>query len=171
MSVDVGYLKRKRGILRGQVTRIYTDVVENLHDFERSKILSTISRLKTISSSLKDHDEKINSNIWSSMKPEESEDSEVLNMLDQSFIQCDEYAANISYCLVNLEDKLNTPVPEENLSSTTIQDPNSIRRLKPRVAPLPTYGGFPNESLEKFLFNFESVLGHFEYSEYENSFS
>ena len=163
MSLDIGYLKHKRRYLRKQVTEIYNDVCTNLVSYDKTKILNIRSKLNQIAPGLEVYDEQINCALWDSAR-DSSINEENLN---QALAECESYSDKVLDCLTYLEEALKeTNNASPTVSTHSYNEPTS-RRLKPRVAPLPTYSGNSNESLEKFIYNFESVLGNVDYSEYE----
>lgn len=166
MSGKFKSLVNTRGYVRARVTRTYNDVQANVDIYDLGKSNKTISSLKDDAASLKDLDDKILDLVWDDSLSDAANSVTQNTELDNIAL----YRDRINDILIIVEDKLKTlnlanPQSVPNLPNQNLLVNTS--RLKPETAPLPTYGGERDESLEKFIFSFEAITGAHQYSDFE----
>ena len=162
-------LKHRRTYIRGRVTRLCNDIDGTAPDtYTKFQLNQHIKTLNDNSSSLDDINDQILSLLWDEEKSDDANND--INENELNYI-CT-YKDRINSCLITLEDRLHEYQLNNSLNVSGNPAPNipnvsSASRLKPETAPLPFYGGDRAESLEKFIFTFESITDSHNYSEFE----
>ena len=151
---ELKILISKRAYVRGQVTKIYGHVTQKLNEIDRKEKLSLMSKLKLHEKSLEDFDNKIDA-LKISLEVAASE------------IQTD-YETSVTYSenLVESVMLIEQSMTSENQSNLRHAEPVQSQLKRPAI-PLPTFSSEENESLEKFLYNFEATVSKYSYSSYD----
>ena len=160
-------LKRKRGLVRGEVTRI-DNAIGGIGDLPVDQCKAYILRLQAIQPDLTAWDEK----VLDALLQEQSTPSSKItdDEVESDYETASEYQNTICICIVKLEAHIaesQGSVPtnalgaaqSNNLSNQAISShaaPKAKNRL-PQV-PLPVFSNKEGEDLHKFLLNFEALL-------------
>ena len=151
-------ISRKRGFIRRQITDIYNFCQLDISTAERTKILTKITKLKSLQIDIKDYNDKILEIDFAGCTDDSKWETE-LSLID-------DYNDKVIEALLIMEGAVATVSPNTNISQNLSTDPSN-RKLRPPVAPLPSYSGSDGESLDQFLVSFEAVVGNYDYSSYE----
>jgi hypothetical protein len=152
MASKIKSLIHTRAYVRSRITRTYDEVQHNLLNFDKVKVTQFITKLNDDSANVKTLDDQIVLCIWIDTCSDEDNAEAQTKELD-----------NVS----TYKDKLNESLRLLNDRLATLNSGVAKTKLKPETAPLPTYGGERDESLEKFIFSFEAITSVHQYSEFE----
>ena len=112
--------------------------------------------MKSLLAEVKELDRKILNLKW------DEEDAESETKQNAELEACSQYEERAFEAIALLENA-------QADGATAIRSPSAVQtgKLKPPMAPLPSYSGTEKESLDKFFLNFEGVIEKYSYSNYE----
>ena len=152
-----------RGYIRSKVTRLHGDITVNVSNYDHSIASRLVLTLKDHLSTLNEMDQLILTNLWDDDTPDDDNANNQAAELDRIA----QYKDMINECLTLLDERIKSSSTNVTNNHNVLPIFNSASRLKPETAPLPTYGGERDESLEKFIFSFENIVNAHQYSEFE----
>ena len=153
-SSSLASLVKQRQYVRQKVTTIYNKVFNNPEDIVQSKIDLYTSRLEGLQNDLTNLDRSIFL---------ESNDTDPTNAVANDEI----YQEKIDLSIAALKTMIanNCPVATNNNSSQLVN--SNFHALKLPMVQLPKYSNAPGEVLEKFFYDFESIVNKHTLSPYE----
>jgi hypothetical protein len=155
---DKTLLVKTRQYVRQRVTKIYNTVNNDFPTIDDSKRVILIERLKSLRGELKDLDRRVFACLLSSG----AEESELQQKLDED----ESYEDKIYIRLCKLQENTNLS-PTSGVPNHSVPQVLQQQRLQlPEVALL-TYSNRKEKNLEKFFYNFESIVGRHLLSDYE----
>lgn len=155
------YSTRARGHLRAKVTRLCNKVDDVMNVLTPREVAVALANLEKWSAELKILDEKIGSKICIS---DSDSDSDVL---EREWESCDDYEQRITEAQETLRRMLTLEQGTPGTPTVTALTSDNLRQTKLKLPelPLPTFSNLPDETLNHFLDNFESVINKYNLSE------
>ena len=149
--MDVTYLKHTRKYIRAEITKTHNLIQTGISDMSTAERKQSLDRLKDVQKEIRE----LNSNISLELFKLKTAESDT----QQEYDTCLEYEQKINFCFTALTAAS---------SPAEVAPPFEARnQLKLPQIPLPEYGHREGEDLNKFLSNFESVIGKYGLSGYE----
>lgn len=158
--MNAKFLSANRGYVRTKVTKLSNEIAERAAGYTRSQIKLHKEKLKDYRDELVKLDSQILELLWDDKNTENEE------LLYKERTASAAYVEKILISQSILDENLSR-LSNETLPSAPVpvgrSEPNLIRPS----APLPKYSGDISESLENFLSEFEQVISHYKYTDYE----
>ena len=150
MSAKLKAANFKRGQKRKQITEIHKLVFANISNLDSNSKLTYVNKLKELKTELK----ILNEEVLDLQIEAKTIDAEI----ESDLAICQQYEDKIieALTLISVE-------PAVGLQTSN----TCLPRLKAPIAPLPVFAGVETETLDKFLYNFESIINKYDYSSYE----
>ena len=158
MEGKLRYMKENRGRLRAAVTRKWNSIDNTIQSM-------TVNELKIEVKVLRTKVDKFNEEIGSILCEDVDFDP------DGELKVCEDYDSKFSQIIQKLELSISVvtnPLNSSQLNeSVPMQTGSVLARLKLPELPLPKFSNKPDESLERFITNFENVIQKYALSEFE----
>ena len=158
MAESLKNLVFNRGHVRRKLTLLHKDVTDNLESLTNAQKLTSLNKVKSLLDELKELDKKVLLLKWD----EQDKDNETKQQEEMD--NCSQYEEKAYEAMGVLEHSLQVPIQTPGFETVPVAHPG---KLKAPTAPLPTYGGTDKENLDKFFLNFEAIINHYAYSNYE----
>ena len=139
---------------RKKITEIHNSLQSNLETLTKTDKLVRLAKLKLISEEIKSLNQRVLSLLF---------DVADETKLNNELTDCDSYEQKLIECSVLLQDSIESA---DDVDPVNVHSDCSTR-LKPPIAPLPSYSGAVSESLDRFINSFEAVVSKYSYSRYE----
>ena len=155
-GAELQVLIARRSYLRQRVTKLHQKCIAE-GEMTNIELYSDIAKVKDLQAQLRELDNNV---ITLKIKQGASEE-ELQSQADSQ----ENYEDKLQESQVRLQGRVGavTSQPAGEQTSTLIPQ----QRLTLPEISLPTYSHAPNESLEKFFYNFDSIIGKHKLSEYE----
>ena len=163
---EFDFHKHNRTYARASLTKFCNALFSKIGSFDLKQCRNAIADLKAHQAKLERLETLVSQGAWVHISEQ--------TKLDEEFSKFEEYETKIMTHVRLVEDQieflqgLSAPPASGGGSSPGLSDVHRIgQQVKLPQLPLPEFSNKEGESLEKFLTNFESILGKFTCTEYE----
>ena len=156
----ISFIRKKRGYIRAQVSRIANSVDQNIDDQDHLVKLNSLSKIQQFSIDLKKLDDEVSSLMFETSKAENFEESE---QFTKELEACTKY----SDIIIDIINKLNISIAVGNVSPESNSSQSHSNKLRLPEVPLPEFSNGTGECLQSFFVKFESIVSQHRLSSYE----